>query len=86
MMAMPVGAGRDAMSTQVKELEKRRKKLQNEIGKAEKKISKAKSAIDQADRSIPRNENEQDVMKSKIDAQQAVVQRFIDKLNTVKLY
>jgi hypothetical protein len=86
MMSMPVGAGRDAMSTQVKELEKRRKKLQNEIGKAEKKISKAKSAIDQADRSIPRNENEQDVMKAKIDAQQAVVQRFIDKLNTVKLY
>jgi len=86
MMAMPVGAGRDAMTTQVNELEKRRKKLQKEIGKAEKKIGKAKSAIDQADRSIPRNENEQDVMKSKIDAQQAVVQRFIDKLNTVKLY
>ncbi len=86
MMAMPVGAGRDAMSTQVNELEKRRKKLQKEIGKAEKKIGKAKSAIDQADRSIPRNENEQDVMKSKIDAQQAVVQRFIDKLNTIKLY
>jgi hypothetical protein len=86
MMAMPVGPGRDAMSSQVDDLEKRRKKLQNEIGKAEKKIGKAKSAIDQADRSIPRNENEQDVMKSKIDAQQAVVQRFIDKLNTVKLY
>ena len=86
MMAMPVGAGRDAMSTQVNELEKRRKKLQKEIGKAEKKIGKAKSAIDQADRSIPRNENEQDVMKSKIDAQQAVVQRFIDKLNTIKQY
>ncbi len=86
MMAMPVGAGRDAMSKQIDELEKRRKKLQNEIGKAEKRVGKAKSAIDQADRSIPRNENEQDVMKSKIDAQQAVVQRFMDKLNTVKLY
>lgn len=86
MMAMPIGAGREAMATQIKELEKRRKKLQNEIGKAEKKIGKARSAIDQADRSIPRNENEQNIMKSKIDAQQAVVQRFIDKLNTVKLY
>ena len=86
MMAMPVGAGRDAMSKQIDELEKRRKMLQNEIGKAEKRVGKAKSAIDQADRSIPRNENEQDVMKSKIDAQQAVVQRFMDKLNTVKLY
>ncbi len=86
LMAMPVGAGRDAMATQVQELEKRRKKLQREISKGENKIGKARSAIDQADRSIPRNENEQDVMKSKIDAQQAVVQRFIDKLNTVKLY
>ncbi len=86
MMAMPVGAGRDAMATQVQELEKRRKKLQKEISKGENKIGKAKSAIDQADRSIPRNENEQDVMKSRIDAQQAVVQRYIDKLNTVKLY
>lgn len=86
MMAMPIGAGREAMATQIKELEKRRKKLQSEIGKGENKIGKAKSAIDQADRSIPRNDNEQNIMKSKIDAQQAVVQRFIDKLNTVKLY
>jgi predicted nucleic acid-binding Zn-ribbon protein len=86
MMAMPVGAGRDAMDAQVQELEKRRKKLQKEISQGESKIGKAKSAIDQADRSIPRNENEQDIMKSKIDAQQAVVQRFIEKLNTVKSY
>lgn len=86
MMAMPVGAGRDAMATQVDELEKRRKKLQKEISQGENRISKAKSDIDQADRAIPRNENEQSVMKSKIDAQQAVVQSFIDKLNNVKLY
>lgn len=86
MMAMPVGAGRDAMASQVTELEKRRKKLQKEISQGENRISKAKSDIDQADRAIPRNENEQSVMKTKIDAQQAVVQKFIDKLNTVKLY
>ncbi len=86
MIAMPVGPGRDAMATQVKELEKRRKKLQKEISKGESRINKARSAIDQADRAIPRNEDEQAVMKSKIDAQQAVVQTFIDKLNNVKLY
>jgi DNA repair exonuclease SbcCD ATPase subunit len=86
MMNMPIGAGRDAMASQVKELEKRRKKLQKEISRSENKINKARSAINQADRSIPRNENEQDVLKSKIDAQQAVVQSYIDKLNTVKLY
>jgi len=86
MMAMPVGAGREALSGQIKELEKRRKKLQNEIGKSENKIRKAKSDINQADRAIPRNDNEQDVMREKIDEQQAVVQTFIDNLNDVKLY
>lgn len=86
MISMPVGAGRDAMASQIKELEKRRKKLQKEISRSENKINKARSAINQADRSIPRNENEQDVLKAKIDAQQEVVQSFIDKLNTVKLY
>ena len=86
MMAMPVGAGRDAMSAQIKELEKRRKKLQSEIGKGEKKIDNARSDINQADNSIPRNEKEQAAVRAKIDAQQLVVQYYIDKLNAVKLY
>ena len=86
MMAMPVGAGREASAAQIKDLEKRRKKLQKEISNGESKIQKARSDINQADRAIPRNENEQDTMRAKIDAQQAVVQTFIDKLNTVKSY
>jgi septal ring factor EnvC (AmiA/AmiB activator) len=86
MMEMPVGAGREAMSSQIKELEKRRKQVQKEISKAENKISKAKSDIDQADRSIPKNEDEQAIMKAKIDAQQGVVRKYVDKINTVKLY
>jgi len=86
MMAMPVGAGRDAMSAQIKELEKRRKKLQREISKGESKINKARSDINQADNSIPRNEREQGNVRARIDAQQLVVQSYIDKLNTVKQY
>lgn len=86
MIAMPVGAGRDAMSAQIKELEKRRKKLQREISKGESKINKARSDINQADNSIPRNEQEQGNVRARIDAQQLVVQSYIDKLNTVKLY
>lgn len=86
MISMPVGPGRDAMASQIGELEKRRKQLQKEINKSENKIRKAKSDIDQADRSIPRNEDEQAVMKAKIADQQAVVQQFVDKLNTVKRY
>lgn len=86
MISMPVGPGRDAMAAQIGELEKRRKQLQKEISKSETKIRKAKSDIDQADRSIPRNENEQAIMKAKIAEQQAVVDRFVAKLNTVKQY
>jgi hypothetical protein len=86
MISMPVGPGRDAMTSQIGDLEKRRKQLQKEINKSENKIRKAKSSIDQADRSIPRNEDEQAVMKAKISDQQAVVQQFVDKLNTVKRY
>lgn len=86
MMTMPEGAGKDAMTIQIKDLEKSRSKLQKEIRSGEDRISKAKSAIDQADRAIPLNEDEQSVMKSRIEAQQAVVQKFIDKLNTVKQY
>lgn len=83
---MPVGPGRDAMSSQIRELEKRRKSLQREISKGESRIRKAKSDIDQADRAIPRNEDEQDAIKARIEAQQAVVQKYVDKLNTVRLY
>ncbi len=86
MIAMPVGAGRDELTTQIKELEKRRKKLQKEIGKSENRISKAKSAINQADRSIPINEKEQSAMRVKIEEQQAEVQKYNDKLRTVRLY
>lgn len=86
MISMPVGAGRDAMADQVKGLEKRRKQLQRDIGKSEKRINKAKSDIDKADRAIPVNEQEQSVLQTKIDEQMAVVQSYVDKLNTVKLY
>jgi len=86
MMSMAVGPGRDAMASQISELEKRKKQLQKEINQSENKIRKAKSAIDQADRSIPRNEDEQAVIKAKIANQQAVVQQFVDKLNTVRQY
>jgi DNA repair exonuclease SbcCD ATPase subunit len=86
MISMPVGPGRDAIAAQIKELEKRRKQLQKEIGKSENKINKARSAINQANRSIPRNEDEQEIMKAKIEAQEAVVRKYVDKLNTVKSY
>jgi predicted nucleic acid-binding Zn-ribbon protein len=86
LISMDTGPDKEARASQVKELDKRKKKLQKEISKTENKIKDAESSIAQADESIPLNENEQTVMKQKIDEQTAVLQKFNDKLNTVKLY
>lgn len=86
MISMETGPEKEAQAARIKELNKNKKKLQKEISKAESKIRKAESSIAQADESIPLNKNEQFVMQQKIDEQTAVVQKFIDKLNTVKLY
>ena len=83
---MEAGPGREAKAAQIKELDKRKNKLQKEIQSAENKISKSKSKIDQADRALPRNEDDQQKMNEKIAAQEAVVKKFTDKLNTVKNY
>ncbi len=86
MMALKAGPAKDARAAQVKTLEKERKKLQKDIGKTEKSIRKAKSTVDDSEKMIPKNENEQNKMKEKIDEQKAVVQKYVDKLNTVKSY
>jgi hypothetical protein len=86
MIGMETGPEKEAQAARIKELNKNKKKLQKEISKTESKIRKSESSIAQADESIPLNKNEQFVMQQKIDEQTAVVQKFIDKLNTVKLY
>jgi predicted nucleic acid-binding Zn-ribbon protein len=86
LISMNTGPEKEAQAARVKELDKNRKKLQKDISKTEKNIKNAESSIAQADESIPLNENEQTVMKQKIDEQTAVLQKYTDKLNTVKLY
>jgi len=86
MISMETGPEKEAQAAKIKEMNKNKKKLQKDISKAESKIRKAESSIAQADESIPLNKNEQFVIQQKIDEQTAVVQKFIDKLNTVKLY
>lgn len=86
MIGMDTGPEKEAQAARVKELNKRKNQLQKDISKAEKDIKKAELSIAQADESIPLNKDEQVVMQQKIDEQTAVVQKFNDKLNTVKLY
>jgi hypothetical protein len=86
MMAMKAGPSKDARAAQVKTLEKERKKLQKDIGKTEKSIRKAKSTVNDTEKMIPKNEEEQNKMIEKIELQKGVVQKYVDKLNTVKSY
>jgi DNA repair ATPase RecN len=83
---MDTGPEKEAQAARIKEMNKTKKKLQKDISKAESNIKKAESSIAQADDAIPLNKNEQAVMQQKIDEQTVVVQKFNDKLNTVKLY
>ena len=86
LISMEAGPGRDAKTAQIKELEKRKNKLQKGINRSENSIGKAKTSINQADRALPKNENQQGKMRERIEEQEAVVQKFIDKLNAVKAY
>jgi len=86
LISMEAGPGREAKSAEIKEMEKRKGKLQREINRADNNIDRSKSNINQADRALPKNENEQDRMRAKIEEQEAVVRKFMDKLNNVKDY
>jgi hypothetical protein len=86
MIGMDTGPEKEAQAARIKEMNKTKKKLQKDISNAESNIKKAESSIAEADDALPLNKNEQVVMQQKIDEQTVVVQKFNDKLNTVKLY
>jgi hypothetical protein len=83
---MDEGLAKDEKDKVLKSLEKERKKLTRSIASSEKKISKAEGAIKKANNDIPRNDRIQEKYNEEIRAQEAVVQRFTDKLNTIKGY
>jgi len=70
----------------IKELEKRKKKALNSIESSEKKINKANNAIDKDTREIPRNDRIQDNVNDQIAQQEAVYQKFADKLKSIRSY
>jgi len=86
LASMEEGPAKKEKEAQIKELEKRKKKAQNSIESSEKKISKADSDIDKATGDIPRNERIQDKVKEQIIAQEAVYQKYADKLKKIRSY
>ncbi len=83
---MDEGPMKEERDKLLKNLEKQRKRLTKSIASSERKISKAQGAIKKANNDIPRNDRIQLKYNDEINAQQAVVQRYTDKLNTIKNY
>jgi DNA repair exonuclease SbcCD ATPase subunit len=67
-------------------LEKRKKKIQSMIESSQNSINKANNEIDKANSEIPRNDKMQEQVNDKIEKQQAVYQKFADKIKTIKSY
>lgn len=67
-------------------LEKRKKKALNSIASSENRINKVNAEIEKANSDIPNNEKMQEEVRAKIEKQQAVCQRYTDKIKTIKSY
>ena len=86
LLTMEEGPAKDELVKQIKELEKRKKGAEKTVKKAEKKIGKADTSIDQATGDIPRNERMQEKVKEQIAAQDAVYQKYAEKLKRIRAY
>jgi chromosome segregation ATPase len=86
LTTMEEGPAKKEKAVQIKDLEKRKKKAQNAIESSEKKINRSDSGINQATGDIPRNERMQEKVREQIFQQEAVYQRFADKLKKIKSY
>lgn len=86
LATMEEGPAKKEIAVQIKDLEKRKKKAQNAIESSEKKINRSDSGINQATGDIPRNERMQEKVREQIFQQEAVYQRFADKLKKIKSY
>lgn len=86
LVRMEAGPAHKEKTELIKELEKRKKRAENSIRSSENKIRKAGSDIDRNTEDLPTNERMQEKVKEDIAAQEAVYQRFLDKLKTIKSY
>jgi len=86
LAGMQPGVEKDEKAAYLKDLDKQKKQTMRAITKSENKINKSEKVINKARTDIPKSGRMQDKFKDQIDAQDAVVQKFVEKLNTVKAY
>jgi hypothetical protein len=84
--SMDDGPAKEERQKYIKDLEKRKKKALGAIESSENKINKSNSEIDQANRDISTNELMQEKTRERIAKQELVVQKFTNKLTTIKSY
>jgi hypothetical protein len=83
---MEAGPAQKEKAGQIKDLEKRKKKALNSIESSEKKIVRDNDDIDKATNAIPQNEKMQEKVKEQIVAQEAVYQKYANKLKKIKSF
>jgi hypothetical protein len=86
LAAMEEGPARKEKADQIKDLEKRKKKATNSIESSEKKIMRSNEEIDKATNEIPQNDRMQEKVREQIFAQEAVYQKYADKLKKIKSF
>jgi len=84
--SMDAGPAKEERQKYIKDLEKRQKKALSAIESSQNRINKSNSEIDQANRDIATNELMQEKAREQIAQQEAVVQKFTNKLTTIKSY
>jgi peptidoglycan hydrolase CwlO-like protein len=86
LATIEAGPAQKEKTDQIKELEKRKKKALNSIEASENRINRANSDIDKSNHDIPRNERMQERVREQIILQEAVYQKYADKLKKIKAY
>ena len=83
---MSTGPAKEEKLKYIKDLEKRKAKAQSAIESSENKINKTNNDTDKTNAEIPKNDKMQEQVNEKIQNQQAVLQKFTDKLKKIKSY
>lgn len=83
---MAAGPSKEEKIKYINELEKRKKKAQNSVESSENKINRLNNETEKINSEIPKNDASQQVVRDKITAQEAVVEKYTDKLKKIRSY
>lgn len=83
---MSTGPAKEEKMKYIKDLEKRKAKAQSSIESSDNKINKTNNDTDKTNAEIPKNVKMQEQVNEKIQNQQAVLQKYTDKLKKIKSY